>query len=188
MTFISLKADDIVLNNKRYNEVAPLKSVYNNENGLFMVGTLGSSSISGLRAYHYEIFVDGNNLKAEPTHPRGPNWLRSVDWQPLSGSNTTPGLNEYSFPTNYYLGIRNSGAPGEYKCHGHVLAWYNQAPAWMRQIVPATLPQGYNGTTEFYGLGNGVTTQVRVNKDMARRVQFNHIMYVMRHFLTTDPK
>jgi len=177
-----------VVNNKRYNEVAPLKSVYNNENGLFMVGTLGSSSISGLRAYHYEIFVDGNNLKAEPTHPRGPNWLRSVDGQPLSGANTTPGLNEYSFPTNYYLGIRNSGAPGEYKCHGHVLAWYNQAPAWMRQIVPATLPQGYNGTTEFYGLGNGVTTQVRVNKDMARRVQFNHIMYVMRHFLTTDPK
>ena len=139
-----------VVNNNRYNEVAPLKSVYNNEYGLFMVGTLGSSSISGLRAYHYEIFVDGNNLKAEPTHPRGPNWLRSVDGQPLIGVTTTHGLNEYSFPTNNNLGIRNSCAPGEYKCHGHVLALYNQAPAWMRQIVPATLPHGYIGTTEFF--------------------------------------
>ncbi|HHY81518.1 MAG TPA: hypothetical protein GX505_02435 [Clostridiales bacterium] len=177
-----------VVNTKRYNEVAPLKSIYNEENGLFMVGTLGASSISGLRAYHYEIFVDGNNLKAEPTHPRGPNWLKDINGQSLSGANNTPGVGEYSFPTSYYQGIKNSGAPGEYKNHGHVLAWYNQAPSWMRQIIPATLPSGYNGTAEFYGLGNGVTTQVKVDKEMARRVQYNHIMYVMRHFLTTDPK
>ena len=72
--------------------------------------------------------------------------------------------------------------------HGHVLAWYNQAPSWMRQIIPEHLTSGYTGTAEFYGLGNGVTDTVKVDKDTARRVQYNHIMYVMRHFLTTDEK
>ena len=64
--------------------------------------------------------------------------------------------------------------------HGHVLAWYNQAPSWMRQIIPEHLTSGYTGTAEFYGLGNGVTDTVKVDKDTARRVQYNHIMYVMR--------
>lgn len=177
-----------VVNREHQSVVAPLKSVYNNENGLFMVGAIGTGAVTGTRARHYEIFVDGNNLKAEPTHPRGPNWLKSVTGEALNGATTTPGLAEFNFPTNAYQAIRDSGAPGEYKNHGHVLAWYNQAPTWMRQIVPANLPSGYNGTTDFYGLGNGVTNQVRVDKEMARRVQFNHTMYVMRHFLTTDPK
>lgn len=177
-----------VENKESYIEVAPLKSLYNNENGMFMVGSIGTGAVTGIRARHYEIFVDGNNLKAEPTHPRGPNWLKDVNGQPLSGATTTPGLSEYSFPTGSYQAIRDSGKPGEYKMHGHVLAWYNQAPAWMRQIVPATLPAGYSGTPNFYGLGNGVSATVRVDKEMARRVQFNHIMYVMRHFMTTDEK
>jgi GH35 family endo-1,4-beta-xylanase len=177
-----------VVNTENQSVVAPLKSVYNNENGLFMVGAIGTGSVTGTRARHYEIFVDGNNLKAEGTHPRGPNWLTSVTGAPLTGATTTPGTAEYNFPTGSYQAIRDSGTPGQYKAHGHVLAWYNQAPAWMRQIVPASLPSGYNGTTNFYGLGNGVTTQVRVDKEMARRVQFNHTMYVMRHFLTTDAK
>jgi GH35 family endo-1,4-beta-xylanase len=177
-----------VVNRENQSVVAPLKSVYNKENDLFMVGAIGTGSVTGTRARHYEIFVNGNNLKAEPTHPRGPNWLTSVTGAALSGATTTPGTGEYNFPTSSYSQIRDSGAPGEYKSHGHVLAWYNQAPAWMRQIVPANLPSGYNGTTNFYGLGNGVTTQVRVAKEMARRVQFNHTMYVMRHFLTTDAK
>ncbi|WP_116813645.1 endo-1,4-beta-xylanase [Steroidobacter cummioxidans] len=177
-----------VINRENQSVVAPLKSVYNKENGLFMVGAIGTGSVTGTRARHYEIFVDGNNLKADGTHPRGPNWLRSVTGAALSGATTAPGTGEYNFPTNSYLAIRDSGAPGQYKAHGHVLAWYNQAPAWMRQIVPANLPSGYNGTTDFYGLGNGVTTQVRVDKETVRRVQFNHTMYVMRHFLTTDTK
>lgn len=177
-----------VINSENQSAVAPLKSVYNKENGLFMVGAIGTGSVTGTRARHYEIFVDGNNLKAEGTHPRGPNWLRSVTGAALAGATTAPGTGEYNFPTNSYLAIRDSGAPGQYKAHGHVLAWYNQAPAWMRQIVPASLPSGYNGTTNFYGLGNGVTTQVRVDKEMVRRVQFNHTMYVMRHFLSTDAK
>ena len=177
-----------IINSKNQNEVAPLKSVYNKENGLFMVGAIGTGAVTGTRARHYEIFVDGNNLKAESTHPRGPSWLKSITGEALSGAATTPGVGEYSFPTSAYQAIRDSGTPGQYKSHAHVLAWYNQAPAWMRQIIPANLPSGYNGTTDFYGLGNGVTNQVPVDKAMARRVQFNHTMYVMRHFLTTDTK
>jgi len=177
-----------VINKESYTMVAPLKSLYNNENGLFMVGCIGTGTVTGIRALHYEIFVDGNNLKADATHPRGPSWLKDINGQPLSGATTTPGLSEYSFPTSSYQAIRDSGKPGEYKMHGHVLAWYNQAPSWMRQIIPATLQSGYNGTPNFYGLGNGVTTTVKVDKEMARRVQFNHIVYVMRHFMTTDEK
>ena len=177
-----------VVNAEDQSVVAPLKSLYNTENGLFMVGAIGTGPVTGTRARHYEIFVDGNNLKAEGTHPRGPNWLTSVTGAALNGATTTPGTAEYNFPTNSYLAIRDSGTPGEYKAHAHVLAWYNQAPSWMRQIIPANLTSGYNGTTDFYGLGNGVTTQVRVDKEMARRVQFNHTMYVMRHFLSTDAK
>jgi GH35 family endo-1,4-beta-xylanase len=177
-----------VVNRENQSVVAPLKSVYNKDNGLFMVGAIGTGPVTGTRARHYEIFVDGNNLKAEGTHPRGPNWLTSVTGEALNGATTAPGTAEYNFPTSSYLAIRDSGTPGQYKAHAHVLAWYNQAPAWMRQIIPATLPSGYTGTANFYGLGNGVTTQVRVDKEMARRVQFNHTMYVMRHFLTTDAK
>jgi GH35 family endo-1,4-beta-xylanase len=177
-----------VVNKENQSVVTPLKNIYNRQNGTFMVGTIGTGAVTGTRANHYEIFVDGNNLKAEGTHPRGPSWLKSVTGDALSGATTTPGLGEYSFPTNSYQAIRDSGAAGQYKSHGHVLAWYNQAPAWMRQMIPATLPLGYNGTTDYYGLGNGVTTTVKVDKEMARRVQFNHTMYVMRHFLTTDTK
>ncbi|MDG4832510.1 endo-1,4-beta-xylanase [Solwaraspora sp. WMMD1047] len=177
-----------VVNRENQGVVAPLKSVYNRENGRFMVGAIGTGPVTGTRARHYEIFVDGNNLKAESTHPRGPSWLKSVTGEALSGSDTTPGLGEYSFPTDAYQAIRDSGASGEYKSHAHVLAWYNQAPAWMRQIVPANLPLGYNSTTNFYGLGNGVGAKVPVDKQMSRRVQFNHTMHVMRHFLTADAK
>ncbi len=177
-----------VVNSENQSDVAPLKSVYNTENGLFMVGAIGTGAVTGTRARHYEIFVDGNNLKAEGTHPHGPNWLKSVDGLALSGATTTPGALEFSFPTNSYQEIRDSGTPGQYKSHAHVLAWYNQAPAWMRQIIPANLTSGYKGTSDFYGLGNNVTTTVPVDKEMARRVQFNHTTYVMRHFLTTDTK
>ncbi|GAA0585795.1 hypothetical protein GCM10010172_83790 [Paractinoplanes ferrugineus] len=177
-----------VVNAENQSAVAPLKSVYNRKNDRFMVGSIGTGPVTGTRARHYEIFVDGNNLKAEGTHPRGPSWLKSTTGEALGGASTTPGLAEFSFPTSAYQAIRDSGTPGEFKSHGHVLAWYNQAPAWMRQIVPATLPAGYNGTTDFYGLGNGVTTRVPVDKETARRVQFDHTTYVMRHFLSTDEK
>ena len=177
-----------VVNSENESVVTPLKSVYNKKNGKFLVGAIGTGKVDGTRARHYEIFVDGNNLKAELTHPNGPSWLTDVKGKHLEGANTASGLAEYIFPTDSYLAIRDAGNAGEYKCHGHVLAWYNQAPAWMRQIIPASLTAGYQGTAKYYGLGNGVTNTVQVDKEMARRVQFNHTMYVMRHFLTTDEK
>ena len=175
-----------VVNSQNQSVVAPIRGLYNMDDGLFMVGAIGTGTPTGVRARHYEIFVDGNNLKADATQPRGPNWLTSTTGAALAGANTTPGLGEYSFPDAAYQAIRDAGTPGEYTCHGHVMAWYNQAPAWMTQITPATLTQGYAGTPYFYGLGNGVTAQALVSKDMARRVQFNHIVYLMRHFLTTS--
>jgi GH35 family endo-1,4-beta-xylanase len=174
-----------VVNSQYYNAVAPLKSLYNTGANQFMVGAIGTGTVNGIRAWDYEIFVDGNNLKADATQPNGPSWLTSTTGAALSGANST-GLAQFSFPDSSYTQIRDSGTPGQYKIHGHVMAWYNQAPAWMEQITPATLPQGYNGTPNFYSLGNGVTTQVLVSTDMARRVQFNHIVYLMRHFLTTS--
>ena len=174
------------VNTEAYTAVAPIKGKYNRDNGMFMVGAIGTGSVTAVRARHYEIFVDGNNLKADSTHPRAPSWLTSVTGAGFGG--TYNGIGEYSMPTSSYQAIRDSGSPGEYKNHGHVMAWYNQAPSWMTRIVPETLPSGYNGTQAFYGLGNNVSTQTRVTKDMARRVQFNHTMYIMRHFLTTDTK
>ena len=177
-----------VVNSQNESVVAPLRGLYNPDNGLFMVGSIGTGAVTGTRARHFEIFVDGNNLKAASVHPFGPNWLTSTTGAPLAGATTTPGIGEYTFPDSAYTSIRDSGTPGEYMIHGHNLAWYNQAPAWMTQITPATLPAGYKGTPNFYALGNGVTTQVLVSVDMARRVQFNHAVYEMRNFSTTLAK
>lgn len=175
-----------VVNSENQSTVAPLKSKYNKANGLFTVGTLlDLGKVSDIGGRQYDLFVDGNALKAEPTHPRGPSWLTDINGQALSGATTTPGIAEYSFPDDEYKGVRDAG---NYQLHGHVMAWYNQAPTWMTQIVPATLTQGYQGSPAFYGLGNNVNGQVKVSKDMARRVQYNHIVTVMRHFLTTDSK
>jgi GH35 family endo-1,4-beta-xylanase len=174
-----------VVNTQSYSTVAPIRGLYSPETtGTFMVGAIGTGPVTGIRARHYEIFVDGNDLKADATQPRGPNWLTDINGVPLAGASSA-GVAQFSFPDSAYTPIRDAGAPG-YKIHGHVMAWYNQAPTWMTQITPATLPQGYNGTPQFYSLGNGVTNQVLVSTDMARRVQFNHIVYLMRHFLTTS--
>lgn len=176
-----------VVNTQSYSAVAPLRGLYSPETtGTFMVGAIGTGAVTGIRALHYEIFVDGNDLKADATQPNGPSWLTSTTGAALSGASSS-GLAQFSFPDSAYTPIVSaSTASLPYKIHGHVMAWYNQAPAWMTQITPATLPQGYNGTPNFYSLGNGVTTQVLVSTDMARRVQFNHIVYLMRHFLTTS--
>jgi len=181
-----------VTDTEHYSSVMPIKQKYNRANGLFMVGSTGMGTITGLRAHHYEIFVNGSNLKASIVHPRAPLWL--ID---KTGFNfASPSVNiiggphsEYVFPTEAYLQIRDSGMPGEYKCHGHVLAWYNQAPAWMRQIIPENLGMAWNKEGKFYAYGNNATGPfLKLDKDLARRVYFNHIIYVMRHFMTTDPK
>ncbi len=174
-----------VVNPSAYNAVAPLNSIYSTANGLFIAGTLGTGTPTGIGAYDYNLFVDGNNLKPEYTQPTGPNWLLSTTGQALPGATAT-GLAQFSFPDSSYQPIRDAGTPGEYKIHGHVMAWYDESPNWMIQMIPATLPKGYNGTPDFYSLGTGVTTTVPVTPAMACRVQFNHIVYLMRHFLTTS--
>jgi GH35 family endo-1,4-beta-xylanase len=163
-----------------------------------MIGTIGTGKVTGSRARHFEIFVSGNNLKAVSVHPRVPRWLRDETGFSFAGNiaaavfgGTEP---EYSFPTDEYQQIRDSGKTsatggGEYKSHGHVLAWYNQAPAWMTQIIPEHIGMDWNAEGKFYAYGNNATEPfIAVNKNLARRVYFNHIVYTLRHFMTTDAK
>ncbi|MCL2479581.1 MAG: endo-1,4-beta-xylanase, partial [Treponema sp.] len=181
-----------VVDTQSFSVVDPIRGKYNPEDGLFLVGAIGTGTVTpdSVRGRHYEIFVDGNNLKADSVHPRYPAWLTSPAGS-FSGSVGTTALNEYSFPTSSYQQIRDSGTPGEYLMHGHTLAWYNQAPGWMTQIVPENLQFGWNGddnSWNFYSNGNNAGVARPVSKDMARRVQYNHVMYELRHFMTTDPR
>jgi GH35 family endo-1,4-beta-xylanase len=179
-----------VVDAEHFSAVMPIKEKYNKENGLFMVGAKGTGKITGLRERHYEIFVDGNNLKAVHVHPIAPQWLKDETGFNFADPPASDGeLREYNFPTDSYLQIRDSGKPGEFKCHGHVLAWYNQGSIWMRQIIPEHLGMTWNKEGKFYAYGNNAAGPfVKVNKALARRVYFNHIMYVMRHFMTVDAK
>jgi GH35 family endo-1,4-beta-xylanase len=178
-------------------DVAAIRGKYNAQNGLFMVGAIGTGTVEAgsARANHYEIFVDGNNLKAESVHIAYPAWLRSTDtsFTSWNGTEGESALGEYKFPTSAYQGIRDSSVAGEpaggFKNHGHVLAWYSQAPAWMRQMIPEHLDMTWNAEGNFYAYGNSATGPFwPVTKDDARRVYFNHIMYELRHFMTTDEK
>jgi len=169
-----------VVNTRHYSEVTPLKKKYNPRAGYFLMGVIGTGTVTpnSLRGYHYELFVNGNNLKPV-RHIRAPHWL-DPDGQGA----------EWALPTDDYLKIRESGKPGEYKMHGHVLAWYNQSPLWMRQIIPENITSmQWNADGLFYAYGNNAAKPFqRVNKDTARRVYFNHILYEMRHFMTTDAR
>jgi len=187
----------VVIDTEHYSDVKPIREKYNSANGLFMIGTIGTGTASELRARHFEIFVHGNNLKAVSVHPRAPLWLRDdindetgFDFAGAVATGVIDGAEpEYTFPTDAYLQIRDSGEPGEYKSHGHVLAWYNQAPGWMRQIIPENLGMAWNAEGKFYAYGNDATGPfVALNKDAARRVYFNHIVYALRHFMSTDAK
>jgi GH35 family endo-1,4-beta-xylanase len=178
-------------------ELASIRGAYNEQKGLFMVGAIGTGTVEegSVRGNHYEIFVNGNDLKAESVHPQYPAWLTGVDagftsWTGTKGE--TP-LGEYRFPTASYLNIRDSHFPGEpeggFKNHGHVLAWYNQAPAWMRQMIPEHLTMTWNSDGSYYAYGNNAAGPFwKVKKEDARRVYFNHIMYELRHFMTADEK
>jgi GH35 family endo-1,4-beta-xylanase len=178
-------------------DAAPVRGKYNEKNGLFMVGAIGTGPVEAgsARANHYEIFVDGNNLKAESVHIGYPSWLKSTsgEFTTWNGTAGETALGEYKFPTSSYQGIRDSHFAGEpaggFKNHGHVLAWYNQAPVWMRQIIPEHLDMAWNETGNFYAYGNGATGPYwPVKKEDARRLYFNHIMYELRHFMTVDEK
>ncbi|MDR1300985.1 MAG: endo-1,4-beta-xylanase [Treponema sp.] len=178
-------------------DVLSIRGKYNEQNGLFMVGAIGTGAVEqdSVRANHYEIFVDGNNLKAESVHQKYPSWLASRDtgFTSWSGTAGESALDEYRFPTASYQAIRDSHFTGEpaggFKNHGHVLAWYNQAPVWMRQMIPEHLDMTWNADGKFYAYGNSAAGPFwRVKKEDARRVYFNHITYELRHFMTADKK
>ena len=178
-----------VVNERKFSEVVSIKGKYNPRTGHFHMGTVGTGTVSpySIRALHYEIFADTNNLKPV-RHRRPPQWLRD-EFPDFSFDPDTEGP-EWDLPTNNYLAVRESGKQGEYKMHGHTLAWYNQSPPWMRQIVPENVtsmhwnPEGF-----FYSYGNKAAGPYqRVGKNLARRVYYNHILYEMRHFMTTDAR
>jgi GH35 family endo-1,4-beta-xylanase len=191
-----------VVDTEHYSIVRPIREKYNKANGLFMVGSTGTGKVTEIRARHFEIFVSGRNLKALFVHPRVPRWLKDETGFNFAdgtaadaGDSVFGGTNpEYSFPTDEYQQIRDAGKPAvrgsyEYKSHGHVMAWYNQAPAWMTQIIPENLGMAWNTEGKFYAYGNNATGPFfAVNKNLARRIYFNHIVYVLRHFMTTDAK
>jgi GH35 family endo-1,4-beta-xylanase len=188
-----------VVDTEHYGVVRPIRDKYNKVNGLFMVGSIGTGRVTGLRARHYEIFVNGGNLKAANVHPLTPRWLKEetgFDFAAPAAAGVFGGGNpEYIFPTDQYLEIRDAGneiVKGKvytYKSHGHVMAWYNQAPIWMRQIIPQRLGMAWNAEGKFYAYGNNAEGPfIKLNKDLARRVYFNHIVYILRHFMTTDAK
>jgi len=169
-----------VENAKSFSEVTPLKKKYNPKAGYFLMGVTGTGTVTtnSIRGYHYELFVGGNNLKPV-RHIRAPEWLDPDAQGP-----------EWALPTDEYLKIRDSGNPGEYKMHGHVLAWYNQSPAWMRRIIPENVASmQWNADGLFYAYGNNAAKPFQpLNKNTARRVYFNHILYEMRHFMTTNDR
>jgi len=188
-----------------YSVVRPIRDKYNKANGLFMIGSVGTGKVTDLRARHYEIFVNGSVLKAANVHPLAPRWLRKETGFKFAGVPAAVVFGgpdpEYIFPTNEFLEIRDArneivkgagvikNSVYSYKSHGHVMAWYNQAPVWMRQIVPENLGMAWNAEGKFYAYGNSASGPfISLNKELAKRVYFNHIVYVLRHFMTTDAK
>jgi GH35 family endo-1,4-beta-xylanase len=188
-----VKIPDVV-NTKSFLEVEPLKEKYNLNNGSFLIGVTGTGHIEpeSIRGHHYEIFVSEDNLKPE-CHINPPQWLKDeypdfkfkVDDSLSAGSSS-----EWKIPTEKYLNLRDSGKPGEYKIHGHCLAWINQSPPWMRQIIPENIDsrQWNKDGLFFSGSTNATGPYLKINKTTARRFYFNHILYIMRHFMSVNPR
>jgi GH35 family endo-1,4-beta-xylanase len=178
-----------VENAKSFLQVDPIKGKYNHENGYFLVGTTGTGKTEpdSIRGYNFGIFTDQNNLKPE-THLSPPKWLN--DEFPGFDFKSDNKDVEWAFPTDDYVDLIKSGKNGEYKPHGHCLAWSNQSPPWMRQIIPENIPSvEWNKEGLFFSYGSNATGPFqKVKKETARRLYFNHILCVMRHFMTTDAR
>jgi GH35 family endo-1,4-beta-xylanase len=183
-----------VENTKKFSKVEPIKKKYNPDNGYFLVGTDGVGDITPdtIGGYHFELFVSHRNLKPE-RHIKPPQWLKKM--YPDFVFDSGDGEQEWDLPTDYYLNIINgckqrSNKKTIYKLHGHCLAWINQSPAWMSQIIPENIiHKHWNSSGKFYTDGyNATGSYQKVNKETARRIYFDHIMYEMRHFMTVDPR
>jgi GH35 family endo-1,4-beta-xylanase len=188
-----VKIPDVV-NTKSFLEVEPLKGKYNLNDGGFIIGVTGTGRIEpeSIRERHYEIFVSEDNLKPE-CHINPPQWLKD-EFQnfnfKIDGSIAGEEKSEWKLPTKKYQDLRDSGNPGEYKIHGHCLAWINQSPPWMRQIVPEIVDsrQWNKNGLFFSGSTNATGPYLKVPKAIARRLYFNHILYIMRHFMSVNPR
>jgi len=178
-----------VNNTKSFFQVPPVKGKYNPENGYFFIGTSGTGKMDpdSLIGYHFGIFFDQNNLKPE-MHYTAPKWLK--DEYPNFKFKSNNENIEWLFPTDAYLHLINSGNKGEYKLHGHCLAWNHQSPPWMEQIIPENIDSiEWNKEGLYYSYGAGAAEPYqKVKKETARRVYFNHILCVMRHFMSVDAK
>ncbi|WP_461257247.1 endo-1,4-beta-xylanase, partial [Treponema sp. R80B11-R83G3] len=179
---------------KSFLDVEPLKRKYNLNNGNFLIGVIGTGSIEpdSIRGFHYEIFSGENNIKPE-CHINPPLWLKDEfpNFKFKTDSLLSGGDNaEWKIPTGEFSGIRDSGKPGEYKLHGHCLAWINQSPPWMMQIIPENIAsrEWNNDGLFFSGSTKSTGPYLKVNKTTARRIYFNHILYVMRHFMSVNPR
>ncbi|MCL2214017.1 MAG: endo-1,4-beta-xylanase [Treponema sp.] len=189
LTQIKTGESDIpdAVNIKSFMDVNPIKGKYNPDNGYFLIGTSGTGTIApdSIRARHYEIFVDKDNLTPD-CHIRPPIWLRN-EYPDFKFKFDGEGP-EWNMPDDAYISIRDSGA--KYKLHGHCLAWTNQSPPWMWQIIPENVTSmQWKSDCLFYTGGNNATgPYIKVSRDAARRLLFNHVLYVMRHFMTTDAR
>ena len=188
-----VKIPDVV-NTKNFLEVEPLKRKYNLNNGSFLIGVMGGAGAvdpKSIMGYHYEIFVDGGYLKPE-CHIKPPLWLKNEfpDFKfkidPSSGGDES----EWILHTESFLSMRDAGDTDEYKIYGPCLAWIDQSPPWMRQIIPENIAsmQWNKDGLFFSGSANSTGPYLKVNKTTARRLYFNHILYIMRHFMSINPR
>ena len=181
-----------VLNLKKFDKVEPIKKKYNPDKGYFLIGTDGAGKIAPktIGGYHFDLFVSHRNLKPE-RHIRAPQWLKNeypnfTFAQDLEFAKEKEGP-QWDIPTDYYINIMKAG---KYKLHGHCLAWINQSPPWMCQIIPENIRYlQWNSHGLFYSNGyNAKGPFLKVKKETARRIYFNHILYEMRHFMTIDSR
>jgi len=177
----------LVENKFMFNEVIPVKQNYNPASGYFLIGSDGAGKIAPdtLGGYHFELFVSHRNLKPE-RHTNAPLWLKK-EYPDFKFFPDAEHKSEWDLPTEYYLNIRDAG---DYKLHGHCLAWINQSPAWMNQIIPENIiSKQWNPGGLFYANGYDAKEPfIKIKKETARRIYFNHIIYEMRHFMSTDAR
>ena len=175
-----------IANEKSYLEVPPIRGKYNLDNGSYLIGTIGTGHVNpeSVMGYHFELLVDENNLKPE-CHLRPPQWLRD-EYPKFSFRYDGDGA-EWALPTEKYLCIRNAE---NYKMHGHCLAWINQSPPWMRQVIPENISSmDWSSDGKFFTGGtNAIGPYIKLNKNAARRLYFDHILYEMRHFMSTEER
>ena len=180
-----------VVNAKHYSEAEPVRNKYNAQKN-FIIGVSGTGydSSDSISNYHYELFVDDNNLKPD-CHARPPQWLREK--YPLFTFLADTGGPEWTMPTNDILNTvsrRKSGNMYKYKLHGHCLAWINQSPSWLKQIIPENISSmHWSPDGRFFSSGNNAEGPfLKTDKETARRIYFNHILYQMRHFMSADAR